>query len=151
MSVPSNARFSDWPKKPLQEEIFGEHMAGELFFENLNEWLGRPDADEVADLLEVYELCLALGFRGRYSVSHEAEIRNLMHRIWEKIHRIRGDSDLAPSWAPPAGEVVHVAHDPWIKRLAYVAIGLFTLAVASFIVYDIALGSAVRELRRLAP
>ena len=143
------AMFTDWPRKPLQEEIFGDNTAGEIFFENLNDLLRRQDSDEVADLLEVYEVCLLLGFRGRYSVSHESQIRTLMNEIWEKIHRIRGYGDLAPSWGPPAGEIVPIAKDPWLKRLAYGAIGLFTLAVILFIIFDISLGPAVRELERL--
>src|SRR4051812_15068181 len=27
------AMFADWPRKTLQEEVFGVHMAGELFFQ----------------------------------------------------------------------------------------------------------------------
>src|SRR5512147_412863 len=31
----SQPMFADWPRKPLQEEIFGGHMGGEVFFQNL--------------------------------------------------------------------------------------------------------------------
>src|SRR5258708_11391854 len=29
-----NPRFAAWPRKPLQEEMFGIHVAGETFFQN---------------------------------------------------------------------------------------------------------------------
>ena len=36
-----NPLFADWPRKPLQEELFGTHMAGEVFFQNLQKLLGH--------------------------------------------------------------------------------------------------------------
>ena len=27
--------FEDWPRRPLQEELFGHHVAGEIFFQTL--------------------------------------------------------------------------------------------------------------------
>ena len=36
-----NPLFADWPRKPLQEELFGTHIAGEVFFQNLQKLLGR--------------------------------------------------------------------------------------------------------------
>ncbi len=31
--------FANWPRRPLQEELFGNHLAGETFFENLRQLL----------------------------------------------------------------------------------------------------------------
>src|SRR5579883_3478703 len=39
-----NPAFADWLRKPLQEEMFGTHTAGELFFRNLQQLLGRSDS-----------------------------------------------------------------------------------------------------------
>ena len=36
-----NPIFADWQRKPLQEEMFGVHIAGEIFFRNLDRLLGR--------------------------------------------------------------------------------------------------------------
>src|ERR1035438_5779003 len=44
-----NPMFADWPRKPLQEELFGIHMAGEVFFQNLDKLLARQDSAELAD------------------------------------------------------------------------------------------------------
>src|SRR5687767_14449420 len=48
--------FAEWSRQPLQEEVFGEHMAGENFFRTVQELLARQDSEAVADLLEVYQL-----------------------------------------------------------------------------------------------
>src|SRR5256885_2219236 len=97
--------FADWPRRPLQEEVFGVHMAGELFFQYLQQLLGRQDSEDLADVLEVYELCLLLGYKGRYSASHGAELQLLAGQLSEKIERVHGGSgDLSPGWRPSATE-----------------------------------------------
>ena len=70
--------FADWPQRPLQEELFGHHRMGEVFFENLRSLLGRPDTQETADCLEVYCLCLLLGYRGRYALGGGGEIETFV-------------------------------------------------------------------------
>jgi len=70
-----NPIFADWLRKPLQEELFGTHVAGETFFQHLQQLLGRPDSHDLADLLEVHYLCLVLGFGGRYSAGTAASCR----------------------------------------------------------------------------
>src|SRR3954453_7098006 len=44
--------FANWPRRTLQEELFGTHMAGDIFFVNLHQLLGKPDSADLADLLE---------------------------------------------------------------------------------------------------
>ena len=83
--------FHEWVRKPLQEELFGRHMAGELFFENLQKLLGRRDSEELADLLEVYYLCVLLGYLGKYSIASKGDLRALMGQTEDKIKRIRGN------------------------------------------------------------
>lgn len=71
-----NAIFVDWQRKPMQEEMYSVHEAGEIFYKNVDRLLGRSDSEPLADLLEVHQLCLLMGFRGRYSASGTAaEIR----------------------------------------------------------------------------
>ncbi len=57
-----NPIFADWLRKPLQEELFNVHIAGETFFQNLQQLLGRNDSADLADVLEVHHLCMLLGF-----------------------------------------------------------------------------------------
>jgi type VI secretion system protein ImpK len=82
--------FADWGRRPLQEEVFGGAMAGELFFQYLQQLLGRQDSEDLADVLEVYQLCLLLGFKGRYSVTHGSELQVIAGHVAQKIERARG-------------------------------------------------------------
>ncbi|MHB1223653.1 MAG: DotU family type IV/VI secretion system protein [Gemmatimonadaceae bacterium] len=144
--------FADWARKPLQDELFGGHLGGEVFFQYLQQQLERDDSTELADLLEVFQLCLLLGFRGRYSMGDgRGELQLLVQRIGEKIARIRGPlGELSPAWRPPSDRVAQVARDPWVRRLAVAAAAVGVLVVALFVVYRLTLGAGARELARLA-
>jgi type VI secretion system protein ImpK len=143
-----NPIFADWPRKPLQEELFGVHVAGEIFFRNVERLLSRQDSEPLADLLELYQLCLLLGFRGRYSSTGTAEIRSVSSQIEEKIRRIRGVSP-EPAWEI-APQAIRPARDKWIPVLRWVAIGCCVLAVILFIFFKISLSSSAGELRTIA-
>jgi len=51
----------EWQREPLQRLYYSTAAAGELFYEKLN-GLGLQQHD----VREVYYLCLAMGFKGRY-------------------------------------------------------------------------------------
>ena len=141
----SQPMFSDWTSQPLQEEIFGDHMAGETFFRHLRELMGRQDSEELADVLEVYLLCLLLGFKGRFAAAGSAQVSGLAGEVEEKIRRIRGGvPPLAPSWRPPE-ESVAPPRDPWVPRMVVGAAFALVLAVALFVLFTVLLGSPVRE------
>lgn len=145
-----NPIFADWPRKPLQEEMFGHHIAGEVFFRNLDELLGRDDSAALADVLEVYYLCMLLGFAGRYVAGNRGELKLMMDRTAEKIRRIRGRlPELSPSWRLPS-EPARVYRDPWVKRLAIGAAACLVLALLLFFSYKLMLGSGASELRAVA-
>ncbi len=133
--------FSNWPRQPMQEEMFGVHTAGEVFFENLQDLLGRADSADLADVLEVHYLCLLLGYRGRYSLGNRGDLQAVMSAAARKITHIRGEfTGLACGWQAPA-EPVRKARDPWTRRLVAGAAACFVLAVVLFLVYKLALGS----------
>jgi type VI secretion system protein ImpK len=142
------AVFAQWPRKPLQEELFGVHIAGEIFFNNIQRLLGQRDSHDVADVLEVYQLAMLLGFRGRYGIGGQAELRNVIDSIAEKIARVRGIApDLSPSWQIPPGAVRVARADPWVKRLMWAALGCFALLVILFGAFKISLSSGVSDIR----
>jgi type VI secretion system protein ImpK len=139
----SHPIFADWPRRPLQEEVFGEHMAGAVFFDNLRSLLGQQDSEELADLLEVYLLCLLLGFQGRYAGGDGAQLAAIKTAVSDKIIRIRGVSgELTPDWGPPAGERVPPSRDPWTRRLLIVAGATWVLVLLLWILYFVILRSA---------
>jgi type VI secretion system protein ImpK len=138
-----NPIFADWLRKPLQEELFNVHIAGETFFQNLQQLLGRNDSADLADVLEVHHLCMLLGFCGRYSVGNRGELGQIINMTAEKIRRIRGPfGPLSPGWAPPA-EKTKMGADPWVRKLGIAAAICAGLMILLFIVYKIVLNGGV--------
>ncbi|HEY2852649.1 MAG TPA: DotU family type IV/VI secretion system protein [Gemmatimonadaceae bacterium] len=143
------AMFADWPRRPLQEEVFGVHMAGELFFQYLQQLLGRPDSEDLADILEVYELCLLLGFKGRYSASRGTELQLISTQISEKIERVHGGiGELSPHWRPDRTEIAR-PRDRWVPRLVAAAISVTVLAFVLYVGFAISLHSGKSDLAGL--
>lgn len=139
-----NPIFTDWLRKPLQEELFGTHIAGETFFQNLQALLGRQDSADLADVLEVHYLCMLLGFGGRYSAGNRGELNQVMNMTADKIRRIRGNmGPLSPAWALP-NETLRSGADPLVRKLTIAAIACAGLMVVLFVIYKIVLGSGVR-------
>jgi type VI secretion system protein ImpK len=143
--------FSEWPRRPLQEELFGGHTGGEIFFQNLHQLLTRPETEQLADVLEVYQLCLLLGFQGRYSRMDLGELRGLTLVVSDKVQRIRGRlGDLSPAWSPPSGETIAPARDPWVRRLAFIAGTTFVIAWLLFAAFRFALFSDTTHILGVA-
>jgi type VI secretion system protein ImpK len=142
-----NPLFADWPRKPLQEELFGTHVAGEVFFQNLQKLLGGQDSALLADVLEVHYLCMLLGYAGRFTGGSRGELNGLMSTTREKIRRIRGPlRDLSPAWSLPPETAARV-RDPWVVRLAWAAAALLVLALVLFGSYMLSLNSGVSSIR----
>ena len=147
----SQPMFADWPRQPLQEEVFGDHMAGETFFQNLSELLNRQDSEELADLLEVYQLCLILGYRGRFGAGGEGEIHRFTSTIQDRLERIRkGHPPLAPRAGLPDEETVPKARDRWVRRLVILLLVLVVVGAGLYLGYRLMLGGAMNELAGLA-
>lgn len=142
--------FAGWARQPLQEEVFGEHVAGETFFRYLGELLARPDSAELADVLEVFQLCLLLGFRGKYGTGGRESLHGIVGAVDEKVRRIRGGvGPLSPAWAPPTGEVVQVAKDPWVRRLGIFAVASLVGTAVLFVLFRVLLSSGAHDLQSL--
>lgn len=138
-----NPVFSDWLRKPLQDELFGTHIAGETFFQNLQQLLSRQDSPDLADLLEVHHLCMLLGFCGRYSAGNRGELGGVIGMTAEKIRRIRGPvGPLSTSWMPPP-EAARKPIDPWVKKLGIIAAVCAGLMLLLFVVYKVVLSNGV--------
>jgi type VI secretion system protein ImpK len=145
------AVFNDWVRRPLQEEMFGRHVGGEVFFDHLQELLERRDSVEVADVLEVYYLCLLLGYLGRFSISSKGDLHALMQRTSDKIHRIRKSGpDLSPQWALPPEAARQLRSDPWMRRLIVAAAVSAAVALVLFPVCKMSLGSEVNAIGQIS-
>jgi type VI secretion system protein ImpK len=144
--------FADWPRQPMQEEYFGHHVAGEIFFQHLQKLLQMNDSQSLADLLEVFQLCLLLGFMGRYSLGSRGDLQPILQATAEKIHRIRR-TNLAISlngMLPPAGEQAPAGNDPWVKRFVIIAAACLVLTIGLFGTYYFLLSNGISSLASLA-
>ncbi|RMI27493.1 MAG: DotU family type IV/VI secretion system protein [Calditrichaeota bacterium] len=114
-----------WMSNPLQLELFGRMDAGEMFFRNLEE-LRRHSAGNV-EVLEVYYLCLALGFKGRYSLFEQDKLWFILEDLYGELQRLRGDKStrLSPSGErrEQITEVVKKEVPAWIVAVGAGAIG----------------------------
>lgn len=152
-----NAVFSTWSRMPLQEELFREDLAGEKFFQYLQDMLSRRDSVESVDVLEVYCLCMLLGYRGRYGSSEAGgftdafggrtergggELRAIMESIKEKANRVRGANlPLSPAWALPGDAPHPKQRDPWLRRLVWIAALGAGLGIGTFVTCELILVS----------
>jgi type VI secretion system protein ImpK len=142
--------LEEWRQRPLQEELFGVTTAGELFFRNVERLLSRPDSETLSDLLEVHQICLLLGFHGRYREGGaKPEIRGILAQIEEKIGDIRGAGQ-ALEWRPPPERVPNANGYRWTQAFTLSAIGCVAFAVLLFILFKALLASSMVELNDIA-
>ncbi len=138
--------FADWARRPLQEELFGGHLAGETFFRNLKTLLGSPDSPEVADALELHCLCLQMGYRGRYALGDSGELHQMLRQAQDKIQRIRGAAHLAPPILRPDVRPARTT-DTWARTLLITACVLAGLVIVAFGGFELALSSGVSQVQ----
>lgn len=99
LMTPSVARDA-WERRPLQLELFGEQLAGERFFEHLEKL--RSENPPRLQVLEVFHMCLLLGFQGHYVLEGSEKLGYLTSRLVDEITHIKGKrASFAPHWAPP--------------------------------------------------
>jgi type VI secretion system protein ImpK len=88
----------EWERYPLQLEYFGEQLAGNKFFEKLLAMLKQVDV--TADAVEIYYVCMLLGFKGRYGVYEKEKLLAIMQQTANalvKAGKIR-PVELSPHW-----------------------------------------------------
>ena len=120
----------DWMKQPLQVEFFGEHLAGEGFFNRLS--LLRQGGEQYVDILELYYVCLQLGFEGIYrkrGIEHLMALQvDLKNQI--DLYRKTPSSELSPSGLPKEGLLSTFRRDIPYWAIAAIAgvlvIGIYT-------------------------
>jgi type VI secretion system protein ImpK len=141
--------FADWARRPLQEEMFGGHFAGETFFRQVADLLNAKESSEVADALELHALCLLLGYRGKYAFGDSGEIQGILSRIRDKIFRIRGPLVMARLTEVPDIKVAR-GRDGWATALWITAAALIVLIIVAFAIYTLTLGSSISPIQSAA-
>jgi type VI secretion system protein ImpK len=91
---------ADWERRPLQLVLFGEQLAGEKFFQSLEEC--RAQGAARLQSLEVFHMCLLLGFRGKYLLEGPEKLAYLTARLGDEIAHMKGKrAPFAPHWPLP--------------------------------------------------
>ena len=110
------------------------------------------DSQSLADLLEVFQLCLLLGFMGRYSLGSRGDLQPILQSTADKIHRIRRTSiAISPNGMLPApGPIDATGNDPWVKRFAIMAAVCLVLTAGLYVTYYYLLSNGIGSLSSLA-
>jgi type VI secretion system protein ImpK len=127
---------------PLQFRYFGVHLAGQGFFEKIDAL--RSDVKLNLDVLEVYHLCLALGFEGKFGIGEKDQLRYLANTLGQDIARYRKTpKTLSPDWALPDQVSQMLRHEvPVWLYLALIAL----VCLAVYVTLDWLLGKDVAVL-----
>jgi type VI secretion system protein ImpK len=124
-----------WLANPLQLELFNRYDAGEEFFVRLEQLRQRPQAH--AEVLEVYYLSMALGFKGRYQLQEQERLRYLMEDTLSDLRRVTGKSgeSLSPHGQRRDEIVEVVAREVplWVVGVGAAAVGFFFYLIMTFL------------------
>lgn len=95
LSIPGECR-DFWLSRPIQLDLFGDNVAGEEFYKKLDSLLAQPE--KAKDVLEIYYLCLSLGFEGKYKLFNAEERVAIIDNVGRTLRRvkIRSSSNLSP-------------------------------------------------------
>jgi type VI secretion system protein ImpK len=143
MTTNSSLR-EEWEKFPLQLEYFGEHLAGVKYFERLDELLKQVEAD--ADVVEVYYVCLLLGFKGKYKVYMEDQLQGVIENTATQLRRVGRlqETELSPHWR--VADQPEPARDLGLPLWAKIGAGVAVMfAVLIYLVLALLLHSNVNE------
>jgi type VI secretion system protein ImpK len=138
-----------WSARPLQYDFFKEYVAGEGFFQHLDTI--RRSMPLNADLLEVYGLCLILGFEGRYRIHEREKLRGLIEDVTREVQAKRGDVPaLSPNGKRPEElmELVKRELPVWVVLVTSAGIVLLFYLALLFLIRQDA-GHVVDQLRKL--
>ena len=95
----------DWARRPLQLSMFGDQLAGENFFVRLEALRLRGSAHIQA--LEVFHMCLLLGFQGRYILEGTEKLNYMTGRLGDEIANMKGKRG---GFAPHAERPDQISH-----------------------------------------
>lgn len=100
-TVLSNSEYNlkeEWEKYALQLEYFNEQLAGNKFFDKLEAMLKQIEVTQ--DAVEIYYICMLLGFKGRYAIYEKEKLLATMQKTANalvKVGKIK-PTELSPNW-----------------------------------------------------
>lgn len=146
------AQKDKWVSKPLQLELYNQYDAGETFFTRLETLRQKPRAN--AEALEVYYLCLTLGFKGKYQLHEQERLREIIETTYDDLQQVPGmkPKELSPH-GTPRGQVateVKSKMPAWVIAAAAALIGLLIYMGMWFYISDTA-GDAATTIQNQTP
>lgn len=118
-----------WERRPLQLVLFGDQLAGEHFFDKLE--AARNGGASRINALEVFHMCLLVGFKGRYLLEGPEKLKYLTSQLGEQIAHIKGKAAaFAPHWAAPDSIANAIRRDipVWVITSVLALLGLMAYA-----------------------
>ena len=132
---------TNWVGKSLGEELYDQRSAGELFFKRLEVLRANRDSQDVAEVLEVFYLCLLLGYEGKFAGGSRGELLQIITNLRDRIERIFGhDSEFSPDRRlpdePPPQQIVV---DPINRQIRLFALAAFVFALLCYVGFAVQL------------
>lgn len=126
----------NWLAEPLQLKLFNCFNAGQEYFTRLEQL--RQRQRENADVLELYFLCMSLGFRGKYQLEAPEKVRLIIDELHQDLNQYLGrPPELISPNGMPNDEIVNVVKERipvWVVVVTSFSIGLFFYVIMSYLI-----------------
>ncbi len=139
-----------WLSNPLQLQLYNRFDAGEEFYNKIDFMLDQIQLN--TEVLEVYYLCLTLGFKGKYGVTEQEKQRVIVDDIH---HELKLSNFQKPTGLSPNGprkeeirEIIQTEIPYWTIGVSTVVIGLLIYLVFSIFSTNIA-NSVVNQFQMI--
>jgi len=145
------AATGEWINEPLQMRLYGSFAAGEEFYTRIDELKRDPSGPRLL-ALEVYHLCLGLGFKGKYDDRRgQDQIKVIMDGIAEQLAQVRGGGQLSPNAYQAPANQGEVERQSLVQRLPLWVwpAGALALVILVSLVMSLLVGSAADGVRDL--
>lgn len=115
-------------RSALLQELFGDNQGGSFFFDRLDRVLAEPQRSEV---LNIFAICLALGFRGKFSDNGHQELAEIRAKVRGRIPEPLPNIDLQATRAPTESSAPSPLNPKRLIWSAALALCLVMIGVAS--------------------
>lgn len=148
LGVPSPHRDA-WSARPLQYEFFRENVAGVEFFNRLDGL--RKSISSNRDVVEVYYLCLVLGFEGQYKLHGREKLKDLIDGLAREIQPRPGEIPLLSPHGKRPDELIEMVKQgipSWVVAVSCFAI-VFLLYISLSLLISRDANGIANEIQQL--
>ena len=125
-----------WLSEPLQIKLFDTFNAGEEFFNHMAELRLRSSQNK--EILEIYYLCLSLGFKGKYQLQSPENLRRIIDDLNLELHpdAFRSIDTISPNGKPRQSlvQTVKGGLPLWIYPLGALIIFVLIYMILSIVI-----------------